>query len=81
MFNRVVEQAVERKVTKGTRMRVDTAVVEAPIRHPAGSGLCEDSVRVLNRSLKRLAESDRPERPLTSSSRTRRSSRDFLGSE
>ena len=56
LFERIVAQAVERKVTRGRRMRVDTTVVEAPIRYPTDSGLCEDTVRVLSRGLRRLVE-------------------------
>jgi transposase, IS5 family len=37
---RVVAGAVERRVTNGRRLRIDTTVVEAPIRHPTDSGLC-----------------------------------------
>lgn len=56
IFNRVVGIAVERKVTKGHRMRVDTTVVEAAMHHPSDSGLCADAVRVMRRGLVRLAE-------------------------
>ncbi|MGI9557943.1 MAG: ISNCY family transposase [Solirubrobacterales bacterium] len=56
LFERIVEQAVEQRVTRGRRMRVDTTVVEAPIRHPTDSGLCEDAVRVLTRSARRLSQ-------------------------
>ncbi len=54
LFDRVVQQAVEQKVTRGAKLRLDTTVVEAPIHHPTDSGLCGDVVRVLGRSLKRL---------------------------
>jgi IS5 family transposase len=54
MFDRIVQQAREQRVTSGRKMRVDTSVVEAPIRYPTDSGLCEDSVRVLRRSMSRL---------------------------
>ena len=53
-FDRVVEQAREQHVTSGRKMRIDTTVVEAPIRYPTDSGLCEDVVRVLGRSMSRL---------------------------
>src|SRR5262249_16950817 len=33
---------------------VDTTVVEANIDHPSDSGLCEDSIRVLSRAMRRL---------------------------
>jgi len=56
LFDRVVGLAVEKKVTAGHRMRIDTTVVEANIRYPTDSGLCEDVVRVLRRGLTRLAE-------------------------
>lgn len=55
LFERIVAIAVEQKATTGTRMRVDTTVVEAPMRYPTDSGLCEDVVRVLGREMKRLA--------------------------
>jgi transposase, IS5 family len=55
MFDRIVQQAHEHQVTSGRRMRIDTTVVEAPIRYPTDSGLCEDSIRVLRRTMSRLA--------------------------
>jgi len=54
LFDRVAQLAVEQKVTRGGRMRVDTTVVEAPIRYPTDSGLCEDVVRVMHRYMQRL---------------------------
>ena len=54
LFDRITHLAVERKVTVGRRMRVDTTVVEAPIRYPTDSGLCEDVVRVMRRYMGRL---------------------------
>src|SRR5438132_1092380 len=54
VLERVVGVAVERKVTRGRRLRVDTTVVEAPIRYPTDSGLCEDGIRVLRRGVRRL---------------------------
>lgn len=54
LLERVVEQAVQRKVTRGRKLRVDTTVVEAPIHYPTDSGLCEDAIRVLRRGLRRL---------------------------
>jgi len=47
-FNqRVVQLAVERKVTKGRKLRTDGTVVEANIRPPSDSRLLADGVRVL----------------------------------
>ena len=50
-----VRQATERKVTRGRKLRIDTTVIDAPIRYPTDSGLCEDVVRVCRRQLTRLA--------------------------
>lgn len=54
IFDRIVQQARERHVTTGRKMRIDTTVVEAPIHYPTDSALCEDSVRVLRRAMTRL---------------------------
>ena len=54
LCDRLVQLAVERKVTQGRKMRVDTTVVEAPIAYPTDSDLCEDGIRVLQRHLQRL---------------------------
>jgi IS5 family transposase len=54
LLERSVTQAVERKVSTGKKMRVDTTVVEANIHYPTDSGLCEDAVRVLGRQVRRL---------------------------
>jgi IS5 family transposase len=54
LFSRVVEQAIERKVTRGKKMRVDTTVVEAQIRYPSDSRLCEDVTEVVCREITRL---------------------------
>jgi IS5 family transposase len=54
IFDRIVQQARERQVTTGRKMRIDTTVVEAPIHYPTDSALCEDSVRVLRRAMSRL---------------------------
>ena len=53
-FNqRVMQLAVERKVTKGRKLRTDGTVVEANIRPPSDSRLLADSVRVLARTILR----------------------------
>jgi IS5 family transposase len=56
IFDRIVQQARERQVTTGRKMRIDTTVVESPIHYPTDSALCEDSVRVLRRTLTRLVD-------------------------
>jgi IS5 family transposase len=54
LFARVVEQAVERRVTRGRKMRVDTTVVETPIRYPSDSRLCEDITQVVCREVEKM---------------------------
>ena len=56
IFDRIVQQARERHVTTGRKMRIDTTVVESPIHYPTDSTLCEDSVRVLRRTMSRLVD-------------------------
>lgn len=55
VFDRVVALARQHAVTRGRRLRVDTTVVEAPIRYPTDSGLCEDSIRVLSHAMRAIA--------------------------
>jgi len=53
-FNqRIIQLAVERKVTRGRKLRTDGTVVAANIRPPSDSRLLADSVRVLARSVVR----------------------------
>jgi len=53
LFDRIVQLAAKRRVTRGRKMRVDTTVVETPIRHPSDSRLCEDVTQVLCREVER----------------------------
>ena len=46
--------AVERKVLRSRRLRVDTTVVEADIRRPTDSGLCAHAVSRLTRLARRV---------------------------
>jgi len=55
LHRRVVELAVEKKVVRGRRMRVDTTVVETNIHYPTDSSLLSDGARVLTRLMKRIA--------------------------
>lgn len=50
---RVVQLAVQAKVTKGRKLRLDATCVQTEIHHPTDSGLLVDSVRVLSRLVKR----------------------------
>jgi len=53
-FNeRIMQLAIERKVTRGRKMRTDGTVVESNIRPPSDGRLLSDSVRVLARSVAR----------------------------
>jgi IS5 family transposase len=54
LFERVVELAVQRRVTRGRKMRIDTTVVETPIRYPSDSRLCEDVTQVVCREVERM---------------------------
>jgi transposase, IS5 family len=53
IHERVVQLARERKVTRGRKLRVDSAVVETNIHHPTDSSLLADGVRVISRLLRR----------------------------
>jgi len=54
MHQRVVELAVENKVVRGRKMRVDTTVVETNIHYPTDSSLLGDGDRVLTRLMKKV---------------------------
>jgi IS5 family transposase len=56
VLHRLVAMATAAGVTRGRKMRVDTTVVGAPIHHPTDSGLCEDAIRVLSRTMRRLVD-------------------------
>ena len=47
LHQRMVELAVENKVVRGRKMRVDTTVVETHIHYPTDSSLLGDGTRVL----------------------------------
>ena len=56
-FNeRIMQLAVERKVTRGRKLRTDGTVVESNIRAPSDNRLLADSVRVLARTVVRARE-------------------------
>ena len=56
MLEVVVVKAKELGATKGRKMRIDTTVVETPIRYPSDSRLCEDVTEVLCREMERVRE-------------------------
>jgi IS5 family transposase len=53
---RLIDLARERKVVRGSKLRVDTTVVETNIHYPTDSSLLSDGVRVLTRTLKKLKQ-------------------------
>lgn len=53
---RLVAIARQRRVVRGSRMRVDTTVVETNIHYPTDSRLLADGVRVITRTAKRIVE-------------------------
>jgi N-acetylglutamate synthase-like GNAT family acetyltransferase len=50
--DRVVQLAVQARVTKGRKLRLDATCVQTEIHHPTDSGLLVESVRVLSRLVK-----------------------------
>src|ERR1700730_700806 len=56
IHERMVKMAQDKGVTAGRRMRVDTTVVETNIHYPTDSSLLGDGVRVLIRTMKKIAE-------------------------
>jgi IS5 family transposase len=55
IHDRIVQIAQDKGVTEGRRMRVDTTVVETNIHYPTDSSLLGDGVRVLIRTMKKIA--------------------------
>lgn len=53
---RVVQIARLRSVAPGRRLRTDTTVVETNVHYPTDSTLLGDGIRVLQRSMKRIAD-------------------------
>jgi len=53
---RVVAKAREQGVARGRKLRTDTTVVETNVHYPTDSALLGDGIRVLTRSLYRIAQ-------------------------
>src|SRR5688572_3087938 len=53
LLDHVVALARQLQVTRGRKLRVDSTVVGTAIRHPTGSGLLTDAVRMLGRVVRR----------------------------
>src|SRR2546428_2356323 len=50
----VMKTAVEQKLLRSRRLRADTTVMEADIRHPNDSGLCAHAISRLGRTVRRI---------------------------
>lgn len=59
IHQRVVAIAREQGIIDGRRMRVDTTVVETNIHYPTDASLLGDGVRVLTRTMRRIADLSR----------------------
>lgn len=55
VHGRVIAIAREQQVVEGRKMRLDTTVVETNIHYPTDSSLLGDGVRVLTRTMKKVA--------------------------
>src|SRR3989441_11458569 len=55
IHQRVVGLACEQGVARGDKLRTDTTVVESNVHYPTDSSLLGDGIRVLSRSLQRIA--------------------------
>jgi IS5 family transposase len=55
LHQRVVGLACEQSVAQGQKLRTDTTVVESNVHYPTDSSLLGDGIRVLSRSLQRIA--------------------------
>jgi IS5 family transposase len=56
IHQRVVAIAQEKRIVQGRQLRVDTTVVETNIHYPTDSALLGDGVRVLTRTMRRIAQ-------------------------
>ena len=74
IHRRILQLAWDCGVDRGTKLRVDSTVVESNIHHPTDSELLWDCVRVLTRLLKRARKLLGPE-AIVFSDRTRRAKR------
>jgi IS5 family transposase len=52
----IVRQAVEDKIIRGRKMRLDTTVNESNIHYPTDTGLMSDGVRVISRTIRKIKE-------------------------
>jgi IS5 family transposase len=50
----LLKTAVERKLLRSRRLRVDTTVMEADVRYPTDAGLCSDAIGRLGRAVRKV---------------------------
>lgn len=50
----LVQKARRERIIKAKKLRIDTTVVEADIKHPTDAGLLADGVRVISRTVKKI---------------------------
>ncbi len=50
----LMRKAREHKVLRGRKLRMDTTVIQAPIKYPTDIGLLADAVRVMTRTVKQV---------------------------
>ena len=55
IHQRLIHKAQQQALIRGGKVRIDTTAVETNIHYPTDSSLLADSLRVLTRSLKRIA--------------------------
>src|SRR6266481_5340858 len=56
IHQRVVRLACEHGIAQGEKIRTDTTVVESNVHYPTDSSILGDGIRVLSRSLQRIAD-------------------------
>ena len=56
IHQRVVRLACEHGIAQGEKIRTDTTVVESNVHYPTDSSILGDGIRVLSRSLERIAD-------------------------
>ena len=56
LHQRVVQLAIQARVSRGRRLRIDTTVVETNIHHPLDSSQLADGIRVITRRAKKVGQ-------------------------
>ena len=56
LHERLIEMAREKRVVSGRKLRIDTTVVETNVHYPTDSGLLNDGLRVLTRTMRRIEQ-------------------------